>query len=203
MKDLVVLVADRNIEHALRGLLGRSGALGIHEIDYDLFVHPRRDPGCLKESQDFLRPLHSEYRYAMVVFDHDGCGQENENPAALSERTKHGLEKNGWPGRGEVVILVPELEVWVWRSSPHVAEVLGWANRQPPLREWLEAHEHWPPHSPKPTHPKEAMQAALREARVPRSSAIYQTLAEVADLGGHSEPAFLRLTETLRRWFPS
>ncbi|MEN8217380.1 MAG: hypothetical protein ABFS56_13640 [Pseudomonadota bacterium] len=26
-----------------------------------------------------------------------------------------------------------ELEIWVWSDSPHVAEILGWKNKQPDL----------------------------------------------------------------------
>ena len=43
-KDLVVLVADKDMEHALKGLLGRPRALGIREIEADIRVHPRHDP---------------------------------------------------------------------------------------------------------------------------------------------------------------
>ena len=202
MKDLVVLVADKNIEYVVKGLLSRPPALGISPVSYDSFVHPRRDPGCLNEAHDFLRPLASAYEHALVMFDHEGCGQEHEGAEALAREVKGRLCRNGWPGRADAVILVPELEQWVWTPSPHVEDCLGWAGRIPRLREWLVAEGHWDIGSPKPDDPKGAVQAALREVRKPRSSAIYLELAQTVSLQGHAEPAYARLIRALREWFP-
>ena len=203
MKDLVVLVADKNMEHALRGLLQRPQALGIRPIDAEIYVHPRHDPGCLSEAHDFLRPFAGSHRHALVLFDHDGCGRESTAPDDLANQVRQRLEANGWTGRAEAVVLSPELEVWVWSDSPHVAECLGWAGRQPPLRAWLAAIEQWPPDQAKPTNPKRAMEAALREARKPRSSAIYLHLASKVGLRDRDEPAFLHFRQALRKWFPT
>ena len=46
MKDLVILAADKDMEHAPSGLLARPRALGIRPIAFDVFVHPEHDPGC-------------------------------------------------------------------------------------------------------------------------------------------------------------
>ena len=99
MKDLVTLVADKNMEYALRGLLERATALEIRDITYDAFVHPRRDPGCLNEAHDFLRPLHTVYRHALVVFDHQGCGREGDAPECVANEVRLRLERNyqPWP----------------------------------------------------------------------------------------------------------
>lgn len=202
MKDLIVLVADKNMEHTVRGLLQRPQALGVRAVDAEIFVHPRHDPGCVNEAHDFLRPFASSHRYALVLFDHDGSGREGIAPDALADEVRHRLEANGWPGRAEAIALAPELEVWVWSDSPQVAACLGWAERQPSLRDWLAATGQWPAGQAKPADPKRAMEAALREARKPRSSAIYLDLARKVSLRGHNEPAFLRFSQTLREWFP-
>ncbi|MEJ5276988.1 MAG: hypothetical protein WHU94_13845, partial [Thermogemmata sp.] len=68
MKDLVVLVADKNMEHALKGILGRPAALHIRPITFDIFIHPRRDPGVLNYAPNFLRLHMAKYRYALVLF---------------------------------------------------------------------------------------------------------------------------------------
>ena len=200
-KDLVVLVPDKNTEYAVKGLLGRPEALGVRAIAYDTFVHPRRDPGCLNEAHDILRPLAGRYERALVMFDQNGCGREEASPATLADQVRDRLQRNGWPERAEVVVLVPELEVWVWSPSPHVDVCLGWAGRPPTLREWLSVHGYWPPDALKPPRPKEAMEAALRQVRKPRSSAIYLELAHRVSLQGHSEPAFLWFADALQRWF--
>jgi len=69
------------------------------------------------------------------------------------------------------------------------------------LRDWLAETGHWPPDTPKPPRPKEAMEAALRQVRKPRSWAIYLELAQAVSLQGHSEPAFRRFTDALQRRF--
>mgnify|MGYP001175546156 CR=1 FL=1 len=202
MKDLIVLVADKNMEHTVRGLLQRPQALDVRAIDAEIFVHPRHDPGCVNEAHDFMRPFASSHRHALVLFDHDGSGREGTAPNALADEVRQKLEASGWADRAEAIVLAPELEVWVWSDSPQVAACLGWAERQPPLRDWLAATGLWPADQAKPADPKHAMEAALRQARKPRSSAIFLDLASRVSLRGHNEPAFLRLSHALRAWFP-
>lgn len=201
MKDLVVLVADKNMEQAVTGLLSRPQSLKVRPLDYDAFVHPRRDPGCLNDAHEFLRFQAKSYRHALVMFDWEGCGRDNLGAEALAEEVKERLAANGWQDRADAVVLDPELEVWVWSASPHVVDCLGWAHRQPTLRDWLAETNHWPADRPKPPRPKEAMEAALRQVRKPRSSAIYLELAQSVSLQSHTEPAFLRFTNLLQRWF--
>ena len=43
-RDLVVLAADKDMEHALRGLLSRHKSLPIRQIAFDIFVHPSMMP---------------------------------------------------------------------------------------------------------------------------------------------------------------
>ena len=54
-KDLIVLVADKDMESSLKGILARNHSLGIREISFDIFVHPYKDPGCLNISDQFMR----------------------------------------------------------------------------------------------------------------------------------------------------
>jgi hypothetical protein len=200
-RDLVVLVADKNLEAVVSGLLGRPRSFAIKPIEYDLFVHPRRDPGCLNEASEFLRSFSEAYRHALVLFDHQGCGREETPPDEIADLVREQIELAGWAGRAEVVVLAPELEVWVWTDSPHVPHCLGWADHAPPLRQWLADRGSWPRDEAKPREPKAALEAALREVRKPRSSAIYGDLARSVSLRGHNEPAFLRLSEALKKWF--
>ncbi|MEJ5295819.1 MAG: hypothetical protein WHT28_11335 [Fimbriimonadales bacterium] len=73
-KDLVILVADRDMEQTLLGLLSRPKALGIREVSYDIFAHPGRDPGVFLQGAEFLRPFTDQYDFALVLFDREGCG---------------------------------------------------------------------------------------------------------------------------------
>jgi len=96
MKDLVVLVADKNMEAAVKTLIEkRHESLGIRQVQADVFVHPRRDPGVFHEAHIFLQPFRGEYRYALVMFDREGCGQENKPAQQVEQEVKQRLEQSG------------------------------------------------------------------------------------------------------------
>ncbi len=198
MKDLVVLVADKKMEVALRHLLQRHQALGIRAIAVDVFRHPRHDPGVFLEAGNFLSVLSDQYERALVAFDREGCGQEETPADELARRVQEQLDARGWLGRSGVIVLDPELEIWVWSDSPHVAQVLGLkaaAFRE--LRAKATA-----PGRVKPDHPKELMARTLRRSRVPWSSALYAALAKNVSFVRCTDPAFLRLRQLLSGWFP-
>lgn len=110
MKHLVILVADHNAEHALRGLLQRAEDLGIHRIQFDIYVHPQRDPGVYLRAHDFLRPFLRQYQYALVVLDREGCGAERKKAEQVRQEVHMRLERNGWKDRCQVVVIDPELD---------------------------------------------------------------------------------------------
>lgn len=198
MKDLVVLVADKNMEAVVRTLLEkRHQSLAIRQVQVDIFVHPRRDPGVLREADKFLQQFQSEYGYALVMFDYEGCGQEDQSPAQLEADVKARLEQAGWSGRCEVIVLVPELEIWVWSNSPHVPGVLGLSSKK--MQSVLGKY---PQNSlGKPNCPKEAMEKCLRMSGIPRSSSIYAELAQKVSLMGCVEPSFSKFRSILQTWF--
>jgi nucleotide-binding universal stress UspA family protein len=200
--ELIALVADTNIEFALRGLLSRPPALGIRRVDFRVFVHPEHDPGCLRKAAPFLRPQAARFRRALVVFDRDGCGKEHQPRTELEAEVERGLAGAGWDDRAAVVVIDPELENWVWSDSPEVDRVLGWAELRMPVRDWTRSQGFtWS--QGKPARPKEALQAALRHARKPRSSALFEALAQRVGLERCHDPAFGKLRACLQRWFPA
>lgn len=200
-KDLVVLAADKDAETALRAVLRRKEALGVREIVADFFVHPERDPGVRTRAGDFLRSFLGSHQYALVVLDREGCGREGLSRQQLENEIETKLEKSGWKGRARAIVIDPELEAWVWADSPHVARALGWPNAGQ-LRRFLQG-EGFTRVAGKPPKPKEAMGAALRQARRPRSSSIYAQIAEKVSLLRCHDPAFRRLRDALGQWFPS
>ncbi|GIV85523.1 MAG: hypothetical protein KatS3mg052_2530 [Candidatus Roseilinea sp.] len=199
MKDLICLVADKNMEAAVQGLLTRNAALGIRPLDAEIKVHPRRDPGVFGEGIDFLRSLHNKYRHGLLVLDAAWEGA----PQDVQSEIDQALDNAGLAGWAQAIVIVPELEAWVWSDSPHVDEALGWAGRDPALKEWLQQKGLWAATDPKPKHPKAAVESALYEVRKPRSSAIYRTLAQTVSVERCQDSAFLRFRETLQVWFPA
>ena len=167
----------------------------------DIRRHPEKDCGCRTGGIEFLSPFVNQYNHALLMFDFEGCGVETSNVQELENELEDALGQL-WGERGSVIIIAPELDIWVWSDSPHVDQVLGWAERTPNLRSWLTAQGYRLPEQEKPIHPKEALEGALRVVRKPRSSAIYQLLAERVSLTRCSDRAFIKLKETLKRWFP-
>lgn len=107
-----------------------------------------------------------------------------------------------WADRARWIVIVPEVENWVWSDSPHVAGALGWEGRSPDLRTWLDREGLWPRKETKPPDPKLAFRKAVAEVRLPPSSAILRRIAETVSLERCTDAAFRSLSETLRTWFP-
>lgn len=200
-KDLVVLVADKDAEQVIGALLTeRVPSLHIRPVRFDIFRHPRKDPGVLLEAHDFLRPFQRHYRRALVVFDHEGSGRESIGASEVEEELQARLDRAGWQGRSAIVVISPELEIWMWASSPHVATAFGWENYAR-LKEWIEQRGMWPSEATKPDRPKEAIQSALRQRRISWSSAIFAEITRRVSLARCHDGQFNRLKGVLGEWF--
>jgi len=200
--DLVLLAAESNIEHGMRDVLSRPEALGIRPVRFKTYRHPQRDPGCANRAHDFLRQFCRDYDHALVVFDHEGSGCEHLAPERLEADVTQRLAANGWGDRAATIVVFPELEVWVFGTSPELEQSLRWRNSTP-LRAWLQNRGVWDAGHAKPADPKRALESALREARQPRSSSFYESLAGSVDLTQCQHPAFRRFREALIEWFPA
>jgi hypothetical protein len=202
MKDLVCLVADKDIEATMNGILTRHQALGICPIEFEVLVHPQRDPGCFHRPEPLLESYRAWARYALIVFDQAWTGA----PAGGGIETERLLEKRlrdrNMAEWARPVVIEPELEVWVFADSPHVSTVLGWKDPAQPLRAELDRRGLWPDSSAKPPDPKATVEWALRQMGKPRSSALYGDLASRVSLSKCGDRSFLRLRSTLSSWFP-
>lgn len=205
MKKLIVMTADLDIENAVKGLLTRSKSLGINDIslkdDVDFVRHSNRDSGCYMHAAEFLRYAVGKYEHALVMFDREGCGNESDEVSLLTAKVEGELNVSGWKSSATVV-LDPELESWVWSLSPFVEEELGWKGSVPTLREWLMTKGFLKKEAIKPHRPKEALEAALREKRKPRSPRIYLNLARRVSLAHCSDKSFSKFKRIMAEWFP-
>jgi hypothetical protein len=201
MKDLVVVVPDSNTEQTLYGLLERHKALQIRRIEYRILVHPERDPGVLQRGASLLAEIDAlnAFRYALLIFDREGCGREMLTSSELEQQVQQQLDASGWQGRSAVVVIDPELESWVFATSPHVVDVFAGGDAEV-FQRVVESF----PKTPlgKPQKPKEAVEKLLRQKAIVRSSALYKELASRVSLKGCIDPAFQRLCAILRSWFP-
>ncbi len=198
-KDLIFLVADKDMEYAMKGLLSRCNSLGIRTIDADIRRHPHKDSGCRTGGAEFLSTFQHLYTHAILMFDLEGSGSDLYNPEEIEQELEKILQPK-WGEQGAVVVIAPELEIWIWSDSPHVDRILDWNGRIPDLRSWIVSQDYQMTKG-KPSRPKEALEAALKEVRKPRTSVIYQSLAESISLNRCNDRAFIRLKEILKRWF--
>ena len=199
-KDLVALVADVQQEKTLETLLReRRPSLGIREITFDIYRHPRQDPGVFHEAHDFLAPVIDSYSHALVLLDEAWEGAPGGADVLRSELMAR-LARKGWtPERCQAIVIRPELEAWVWANSAVVPAVLRTT--------WKDIHAlarrrgYWDEGQPKPAEPKALLEDILRQQRRPRSSSLFQALARRVSLARCQDQAFVLLRETLRGWF--
>jgi len=201
MKNLVVLVADKNMEFLIQGLLPRIPDIEqVINFNFDIFIHPHRDSGIVNEADDFLRPLQDKYKYAIVILDHSGCGKENKKREDLENEIEQNLDKCGWTDRACVVVIKPELENWIWVNEVRIKEAISWES-DAGIYDWLQENQWKTADAKKPYKPKEAFEASLKECRTPRSSSIYREISSKASYSECNDPAFLKLIAKIKTWF--
>ncbi len=199
MKDLIFLVADKNAQFALTGALGRPEALAIHPVEFEFRVHPGRDGGVRKSGPELLALEHRRFSHALLLLDFEGSGSESDDARALETELDARL-RPVWNSRAKAIVIEPELDIWMWGSDNAIEEVIGWPAGEG-IREWLSKSGFTFQTNQKPSRPKEALESALRLIRRPRSSALYQRIAEKISLRHCNDPCFHRLREQLVAWF--
>lgn len=199
--DLLVLVADLDMEQTVKGLLARPKSLEMASVKVEVRRHPRRDSGCRTGAVEYLRVFQRSYLHALVLFDLDGSGS-NRSREETEREVEEGLSRSGWNGRAKTIVIEPELETWVWGPSDKVPEVLGWHKEYVELRRWLYGQGLWPEESPKPPSPKKAMERTMRESRSRITSRKFFDLANIVSLRHCRDPSFNDFRRTLRTWFP-
>lgn len=212
-RDCLFLVADGAMGSVVDGFLSKGhleGRLGCRQFEFDfdedVLESPRlglgADGGIHKHCHRMLQENgYMETHEKLVVM----CDQQfgSERPAEeVRNEILEALRRNGWGDcRADVVVIDPELEVWIWQDSPHVEQVLGYSGAGS-LRDELKHGGEWPEGNDKPCHPKELIQQLCRKYRTPYSSAIYREISELVSVKQCKDPAFQQLVATLRFWFP-
>ena len=183
-------------------MFARTKALKIRPIDVDIFVHPQHDPACARRGVTFLSRFSGRYEFCMLMFDHHGSGREDETAEDMEASIDQEFSRSAWGRRAKSIVLSPELEIWVWGASSNLERIIGWDSKQVSLPRWLRDQGWTEEGIGKPIRPKQAFEKVLREARTPRSSSLYQQLAETMSLSRCTDRAFLEFKTTLQNWFP-
>ena len=210
-RDCVFLLADGTMAEVLKNFLARGyleGRIKCRTFDFDfqqdVVVDVRNgntDGGIHRRAHELLRPYRRSHRNALVVLDQMFGGQR---PATeVREEILENLQRSGWlASSAEVIVIDPELEVWLWqRDNPHVAKAFRY-NGPSTLEGLLESQGLWPARTPKPLKPKEAARWLLRKYRPGSPMVVYARIAANVSVIGCQDPAFNLLVDALRRWFP-
>lgn len=199
MQDLVVLVADKNMQFALKGALGRTQALGIRPLTHEFRTHMGRDGGVRATGVDVLARESNRFRHALMVFDFEGCGQDHDDLLTLEAELDRQL-RTVWDTRAKAIIIFPEVDIWLWGTDVALRDALHWP-LEGPVRNWLLEKGFEFNADNKPLRPKEALDAMRSVHKQPRSSALYEKITGRISLLHCTDPAFGRLRAQLELWF--
>jgi hypothetical protein len=200
MKDLALLVADKNMDFAMRGILNRHKALGTRSVSYEIRQHVNRDGGVRTTGPETLALLRQQFRHGIVMLDWEGSGSKAKSAIALEQELDARLERT-WGDRAKAIVIEPELDVWIWGSDNALVKILEWSEDQG-IREWLTGRGYAFDGSQKPMRPKEALNELMVWLNHPRSSVLYERITGKISLAQCVDPAFKRLRSTLQSWFP-
>lgn len=208
MKDLFVLTADSDAQALIKALLERYRDLQIHPITFDVQRFVGRDSGMVKEGPEIARALvkKADYSRLILVWDHHGSGWENLSGAEAAARIRQRLDGVTWIGRSAAIVVVPELEEWLWRCPASVARHLGstsddFDNVVASAASGLK----WSRERCCRERPKELFEAVLyqRKRRRPLPED-FKMLGSSANLTNWSDSdTFGQLVAILRSWFPA
>ncbi|HUQ92251.1 MAG TPA: hypothetical protein VM120_11270 [Bryobacteraceae bacterium] len=197
LQPLIVVVADRSMKATIDAILDRL----LVGIKPDSRVMTNYDASVVRDSAAYLRSFIKSYKYALVMCDRIGCGR-NDTREVVEHDIEARLAANGWSGRSAAIVIDPELEVWIWQYSPHVAKALGWRDGRGALYKWLRDKCYLGTGKIKPQNPKTALNDALWLKQVRKSSSVFEEVARAVALDNCADPAFGKLRAVLEKWFP-
>jgi hypothetical protein len=115
--NLLVLTADADAKAVMESVLQRHQSLGIRKITFNVERHSGRDPGIMKDGPEFTRFYRNEFERVILLWDYIGCGWENRIDASACEaQIRKRLVGVTWKNRSVAVVIVPELEAWLWTN---------------------------------------------------------------------------------------
>jgi hypothetical protein len=135
MKDLALLVADKNMDFAMRGILNRPKALGIRPVTFEIRQHVNRDGGVRTTGPETLALLRKQFHRGIAMLDWEGSRTKPKSAIELERDLDVRLARS-WGDRAKAIVIEPELDVWIWGSENALIKILEWPESQG-IREWL------------------------------------------------------------------
>jgi hypothetical protein len=187
------------MQFALQGALSRPQALSIRQLSFEFRSHMGRDGGVRTTGASVLGSEKVRFRHALMILDHEGCGQETASVQQLETELNRQLAAV-WGEHAKAIVIEPEVDIWLWGTDNALREALRWP-QEGPIRDWLRQKGFEFSAEGKPLRPKEALEAMRLIHKQPRSSALYQKITEKISLQKCTDPAFLRLKAHMQKWF--
>jgi hypothetical protein len=185
----------------LEAILGRHESLGLpRRLDADVRHIPgETDGGARTRGAKILRYEHTRFTHALLIFDHDGCGDPRP-PEQIQEEIDRELREE-WGSAARSIVVLPEVEAWIMGGHRHFAKIRGL--ERAPARAWLDENGHWPTGVDKPRDPKGALSALFSAHGAKLSSASYRRIMTYASLSSErcACPSYRLFCEALRGWF--
>jgi hypothetical protein len=201
MRDLVVLCADTMWTATLGAILSRHESLGLpRRIDADVRHIPGgSDGGARTQGAKILRYERPNFAHALLVFDHDGCGDPRP-PEQIQQEIDEALDAD-WHQAARTIVVAPEVEAWIMGCHRHFEQVHGLKGIE--ARRWLEKNGHWLRGVDKPADPKAALAALFAKHGAKLSSANYGRIMKHASLSPDrcACPSYRLFCGVLRTWF--
>lgn len=204
-KPLAILVADATIKAVFWKFFARDGffrTLECGDFDIgndDIFNVPgQTDGGLHRRAHELLRRYLSTHERALVVLDQQFGGERAAD--VVRRDILANLTTSGWSRENvDVVVIDPEIEVWLWKDNPNVWTSLGcdgsWLDKLQDEGKWLEGR-------PKPQDPKGAIQEIIRKNQMGSYSAVYSMIASKVSVKHCTDESFVHFRSCLQQWFP-
>jgi hypothetical protein len=226
VRDVIWLVADLECRATLTGFLDRKDFHTslrckpfLWNPDIDLIREEKgKDAGVWKNSHLLLRAKRISHRHAVVLLDNAFDG--SPGPEQLEHDIRENLQRVGWSlDDVEVIVLDPELEVWIWQRNVNVEQAFDYSGPPglwkklaelsiSPAKRFVPADPDrglvpaWPEHDPKPRDPKATVEAVRWLCNSDPPSAVFNSISARVSVRGCVDPGFLKLRGALQRWFP-
>ena len=208
MKDLFVLTADSDAQAIIGAILRRHRTLHIRPITFEIERHTGRDSGMVKDGPEIARVKvqKTEYSRLVLAWDHDGSGWHSRPPEDAALRIQTRLNGVTWADRSATVVLVPELEEWIWHCRESLAELMGLTLADfEELAARLAGKRNRPLDTCCRESPKELFGDIFyyRHRRQPLPED-FESIGKAADLAAwRGSQTFTRFADTLLQWFPA
>jgi hypothetical protein len=208
MKDLFVMTADSDAQALMKAVLRRPRTLGIRPISFEVQRLTGRDPGMVKEGPELVRAMvrKTDYARMLLVWDHEGSGWHSDPPDGAVTRIQERLDGVTWSDRSAAIVIVPELEEWLWHCPKGMARCLGLDIDAVERDVSLEATKlKLTPERCRREKPKELFEAVFyRSKRHKPLLKDFDALGSYANLKDwRKSSTFSRFVDTLKAWFPA